>query len=367
MKNELLKVKFGRNGPLVTKLGFGGIPIQSVSHGEAVKVVRYAYEKGIRFFDTARAYTTSEERIGEALADVRDQVFIATKSVARDRAGVQSDFEKSLNNLRTNYVDLFMFHNVMSKDQLDQILSEDGPYAFVKEQQQKGRIRLIGFSSHSVDTAILACKTGLFWSVEFPFNYLETQCLKELLPLTRQTGMGFIVMKPYAGGALSNARTALKWLYAKNVDVVIPGMMSCEQVDEAVEAVLQVEPLLTESGYDTTDIDLLEPPLSESERADIQKDIETLTKRFCRRCQYCLPCPNGIAVNAVVSAELVFNRTGWHRISDAQVEMLKKALSCVECGVCESRCPYQLPLTSLVKPMAQDLLARIERIRAGNQ
>lgn len=363
LMSELMKVEFGRKGPMVTKLGFGGIPIQTVSRAEAVKVVRYAYEKGIRFFDTARAYTTSEECIGEALRDVRNEVFIATKSGSRDLTVIKQDFEKSLTNLRTDRVDLFMFHNIMNEDALNKILADNGPYMYLKEEQKAGRVGLIGFSSHSADAALIAAQKGLFASVEFPFNYLEDQCLARLLPLTRDSGMGFIVMKPFAGGELSSASAALKWLYVKNVDVIIPGMMSCDQVDAAISAAKAVEPLLRKTYALRDVLDIVAPPLSPGEQAAIEHDRETLSRRFCRRCQYCLPCPNGISVNGVISMEQLFNRSGWHKVGEQQIATLKKALECTSCGTCEARCPYELLLASLVKPTAEQLLRKIEEMR----
>ncbi|MDP2857262.1 MAG: aldo/keto reductase [Bacillota bacterium] len=359
MSSGLLKVRFGRHGPMVTKLGFGGIPIQTVSQDEAVKIVRHAFEQGIRFFDTARGYTTSEGCVGRALEDVRDQVVIATKSGAKERDRIGQDLETSLRNLRTCRVDLFMFHGVANPEALKKIL-EDGAYDHIKEQQEDGRIGLVGFSSHNVDVAIEACKTGKFSFVEFPLNYLETQSVPGLLPLCRTLGMGFIVMKPFAGGALGNARAAIKWLLSKDVDVVIPGVMSTAQVDEIVAASKVVEPLLRSVEHGRGPVDLIEPPLDASERQAIQDDIATLSKKFCRRCQYCLPCPNGIPVNFVVSAELLFRRRGWPKPGSESIADLKKALECEACGICEARCPYELPLATLIKPTAERLLAMIE-------
>jgi predicted aldo/keto reductase-like oxidoreductase len=364
MNDSLYKVRFGRSGPLVTKLGFGGIPIQTVSEEEATRVVRHAFERGIRFFDTARAYTTSEGCIGRALEDVRDQVVLATKSGAKERDRVTRDFEQSLQNLRTGRVDLFMFHNIASPQALKRIL-EDGAYDHIKQQQEAGRIGLVGFSSHNVDTAIEAGRTGRFSFVEFPFNYLETQSVPGLLPLCRTLGMGFIVMKPFAGGALSDARAAMKWLLSKDVDVVIPGMMSTVQVDEIVDAAKPVEPLLQGAEHGRGPVDLIEPPLDASEWETVRNDIASLARTFCRRCQYCLPCPNGIAVNAVVSAELLFRRRGWPEPRSQSAMELRKALECEACGICEARCPYELPLATLVKSTAGRLLTMIEERAPG--
>lgn len=356
----MFKLRFGRRGPLVTKLGFGGIPIQTVSLDEATRIVRHAFDRGIRFFDTARAYTTSEGCMGKALEDVRDQVVIATKSVARDPEKITRDLEISLGNLRTDHVELFMFHNIANPAALKQIL-EGGAYDHIAEQQKAGRIGLTGFSSHNVDTAMEACRTGKFSFVEFPFNYLETQCMPGLLPLCRAMGMGFIVMKPFAGGALEDAGAPVKWLLSKDVDVIIPGAKSIAHVDQVVAASREVEPLLRGVEHGKGPVELFEPPLSDREVETIKNDIATLSKKFCRRCQYCLPCPNGIPVNYVVSAEFLFRRSGWPKPDSESAAGLRKALECEACGVCEARCPYELPLASLIKPTAERLLAEIER------
>ncbi len=360
-----MKVRFGKDGPLVTRLGFGGIPIQTIPYEDAVEVVRYAYERGIRLFDTARGYTTSERIIGEALAGVREDVFIATKSGAKTVEKISEHFQQSLDNLGTDYVDLFMFHNIMTEDDLHKILAPGGPFDYMKQQQKLGRARIVGFSSHSVETSVLAVGKRVFASVQFPFNYLETQCVKRLLPDALEAGMGFMVMKPFAGGALSSASAALKWVCSQNISTVIPGMMSKHEIDTAVESALLVEAELGQVEP-STDVQLIEPPLTDEERLAMRQDITELSQNFCRRCQYCLPCPNGIPVNFIVSGELFFKRAGWHRADQAQVERIKKGLECVECGVCEARCPYLLPLSTMVRPMAERLLDKISQLKQAS-
>ncbi len=338
-------VRFGAHGPVVTKLGFGGIPIQQLPTDEAVAVVRACYDAGVRLFDTARGYTNSEERIGAALKGVRDEVFIVTKSPAKDLDSLRNHFETSLRNLGMDYVDLFLFHNVSNPDHLRAVL-DGGLLGWMREQQAAGKARMIGISSHNAAVAADCLRTGEFAALEFPYNYLEDQAEPELLPLCRERGYGFLAMKPLAGGALSNGRAAIKWVLRRPDVVVIPGLMSLHQVNEAIAA--------------AADLDL-----TAEETAAIERDRKELSGSFCRRCGYCLPCPQGIPVNTIVSAELFLNRAGWHRADAKYLKMLDDAVAdCLECGECEARCPYNLPLASMVKTTAARIAAKI-RERAG--
>lgn len=336
-------VAFGKDGPQVTKLGFGGIPIQQLPEDEAIGVVRAAYDLGMRLFDTARGYTNSEFRVGKALADVRDEVFIITKSGARDVDTLKAHFETSLAQLSMDYVDLFLFHNVSRADHLRAVL-EDGLLPYMRQQQARGRVRMIGISSHQAEMAATCLRTGEFAALEFPYSYLEDQAEPELLPLCREHGIGFLAMKPLAGGALRSARAAIKWCIAQPDVVAIPGLMTMEEVRAAVAAAL-------------------ETTITADDEAAIAQDRADLNHAFCRRCGYCLPCPQGLPVNTIVSAELFLNRAGWHRADQKYLEMLERAAAnCVECGECEARCPYDLPLTSMVRPTAQRLAARVREL-----
>ncbi len=340
---------FGKHGPLVTRLGFGGIPIQQLPEADAVAVVRKCYDAGIRLFDTAYGYTNSEERIGKALAGVRDEVFVITKSPARDRETLRTHFETSLRRTGFERFDVFLFHNVVSHDHLSAILGGADLMGWMRRQQEAGRVGLIGISSHRAETAVDCLKTGEFAAVEFPFNYLEDQALPELLPLARETGTAFLAMKPMAGGALSSGRAAIKWLMAQPDVLAIPGMMTLQQVDEAVAAA---------TG---------EPGLTPDEEAAIARDRRELSGTFCRRCGYCLPCPQGIEINTVVSSELFLNRAGWQRANEAYLKMLEHAIdNCQQCGECEARCPYYLPLSELVKATAVRVAEKV-RARLGRQ
>jgi aryl-alcohol dehydrogenase-like predicted oxidoreductase len=345
----LPQVRFGRSGPYVTKLGFGGIPIQQLPEGLAVRLVRAAYDAGMRFFDTAHGYTNSEERIGKALAGVTDQVFLVTKSPARDAATLEEHFTTSLKRMQVERVDLFLFHNVSRPDHQKAIL-EGGLLEQMRRHQAAGRVGMIGVSSHQAKAAADCVRTGEFAALEFPYNYLEDQAEPELLPLCREHGIGFIAMKPLAGGALSSAAAAIKWLMRQPEVVAIPGLMAMAQLDEVIAAAA--------GSLD----------LTAAELAAIERDRRELRNAFCRRCGYCLPCPQGIAVNTVISAELFLNRSGWSRADQRYLDMLDKAAQdCLECGICQARCPYELPLASMVRPTAERLARRVREVMASSR
>ena len=205
-------IRLGRTNLVVKRLGFGGIPIQTVSREQALATVRHAFERGINFFDTAQGYTVSEGIVGEALADVRDQVFLATKSAGKDIATVKQHLANSLLNLRTDHIDVYQLHNVVGDETLQKLIAPGGVMDYLREEQAKGTIRYIGITSHRLDTAIKAVRTNLFDTVQFPFNYIENDAARELFPLARQLDVGIIVMKPVAGGAMTHPAASIRWI-----------------------------------------------------------------------------------------------------------------------------------------------------------
>ncbi|MHB8926134.1 MAG: aldo/keto reductase [Bacillota bacterium] len=331
----------GKTDLRVTRLGFGGIPIQTVAgHDEAVAVVRHAAARGLNFFDTARGYTVSEEIIGEALEAHRDQCIIATKTPSRDVDGVARDFETSLSKLRTTYVDLYQFHNVMDDDSLAKVMAPGGPLEYLQMEQRRGRIRHIGLTSHRLETVVKAASTGRFATVQFPFNYIEDAAAKELYPLAHRLGLGVIAMKPLAGGVMRNAAAAIRWVLSQAIDVAIPGMASIDEVEANLKAAAAGVP-----GPD--------------ELAALERDRQEIGPTFCRRCGYCIPCPEGIQTNFIASSELFFKRSGWGRLTKSHVETFHKGLDCRACRTCEERCPYGLPLSEMVPAISRRMLDRI--------
>ena len=329
MKERIL----GGTGLRVKTMGFGGIPIQRVPEEEAVAVVRRCYEHGLNYFDTARGYTNSEERIGKALEGVRDEVYLATKSHQRTAEGIFSELETSLKNLRTDYIDVYQLHNVANAEQWKQAQANGGALEAVYQAKEEGKVRHIGVTSHNPELAAELVKSGHFETLMVQYNYIITKPEEVVLPLCRQLNVGAIAMKPFGGGAFSNANTALKYVYSNpDIDLVIPGTLSVAEVDENVRV------WLGDMRITPRELELIE------------QDKRELGNAFCRGCDYCQPCPQGIPISFILRAERqTLRRMGW---TDARVEQVRSARekldTCIHCGACESKCPYQLHIQELL-------------------
>lgn len=333
----------GRTGLTVTRLGFGGIPIQRVSEKEAIAVVRACYEQGINYFDTARNYTVSEARIGQALEQVRDDVILATKSSCRSRQGVLDELESSLTNLRTEWIDVYQLHNVSSREAWEQVTAPQGALKALYEARDQGRIRHIGITSHDPVLLTEIVEADIFETIMIPFNYLTTIPADTLLPRCQSYHVGTVIMKPFGGGAFTNAATALKYcLGTEQVDVVIPGMMSVAEVEENVAIA---------SGTYT---------LSPTEEGALERDRAELGDQFCRGCDYCQPCPQAIPVSWLLRWEVFAKRMGWPSRFDQRFrEGLAQAATCLNCGECEARCPYHLPIRDLLATKTAALATKL--------
>ena len=336
MKERIL----GRTGLKVKTLGFGGIPIQRISEKDSIEVVIRCYDLGINYYDTARGYTNSEERIGKALEDVRENVYLATKSHQRTYEGIMKEIDISLRNLRTDYIDVYQLHNIGNEEQWRQVLTKGGALEAVYELKDQGKIKHISVTSHNPDLAVEMVKSNHFATIMIPFNYLATKPAEELLPLCRKINVGTIIMKPFGGGAFSNANTALKYVYNNpNTDIVIPGVATITELEE---------------NWNVWQGDM---KLTPEELELIEKDKQILGDKFCRSCNYCQPCPQGIPISTILRTETqVLRRMGW---SENRVKMVKEAKekldTCIHCGLCESRCPYELPIQELL-PIAMKSL-----------
>ena len=288
--------------------------------------------------DTARGYTDSEAKFGQALQGVRERFVVASKTPARDAAGARRDLETSLRMLRLDYIDLYQLHNVGTEADLEKVLAPDGALAALQAAQQEGLIRHIGVTSHNNQVLLQAVETGKFATVQAPVNAVEDQFLP-VFEAAKQRGMGTIAMKPLAGGSFQRPDLALRYLLAEPlVDVLIPGVDSVEQLRQ-------------NAGLVTA-----ECSLSAAERAELQADVDALGKEFCRRCEYCLPCPQGIRIPQVFIFEgyaTRYNLGEWARERYASLDA--DASACAECGLCESRCPYNLPIRSMLKRAHKNL------------
>lgn len=325
-------VRLGKTNLHVSCIGFGGIPIQRLTEDEAVRVVQGCLDQSVTFIDTANAYTTSEARIGKALAGrPREQVILATKTGGKDKATAQEHLALSLQHLQTEYIDLWQFHGINTPEAYEQILGPGGAMEAAQEALQAGTVRHIGFTTHSMDMALQGVPSGHFETVQFPLNFVTNEALEELLPLAQQHDVGFIAMKPFAGGMLDQAHLAIKWLLQFEGVVPDPGIEKVEEIEEIV-------------GIVSGSLDLTAPERQEIER--IRTEVGT---RFCRRCQYCLPCPQDIKIPIMVNLKSFYKRFSAETLfSDEFAGYVEAARSCIKCGDCEDRCPYNLPIRDML-------------------
>jgi hypothetical protein len=316
---------------MVSRIGFGGIPIQRLTEDEAVRVVRRSLDLGVTFLDTANAYTTSEERIGKAIAGRRAGLILATKSQARDKATALTHLDLSLQRLGTEVIDLWQLHNVSTSKALEQVLAPGGALEAAQDALAAGKIGHIGITSHSLDTALAAVATDRFDTVQFPFNFVTDEAADELLPLCRRLDVGFIAMKPFAGGMLDNARLTLKHLLQFDQVVPDPGVQAEEEIEEIVAVV--------NGSWKLT-------PDEAREMARVKAKLDQV---FCRRCDYCQPCPEGVKISTALSVQSSWKRFPPQRFFGGHAaEAARSARQCASCGECEARCPYHLPIRDML-------------------
>ena len=325
----------GKTGLRVSRMGFGGIPIQKIDAEGTGKLMRELITAGVNYIDTARGYTVSESFLGEALEGIRDKFILATKSMSRDKAGMEKDINTSLSNLRTDYIELYQVHNP-SMAQLEQVIAPGGALEALLEAKQAGKIGHIGLTAHSVAVFERALELPWVETIMFPYNIVETQAV-ELIAKCAEKNIGFIDMKPLAGGAIEDATLALRFVCANpHMTVTIPGMADVSEIHQNVAACA-----------DTT-------PLTEDEKAAMEKVVKDLGTNFCRRCNYCQPCAAGINISGVFLFEGYLSRYGladWAKGRYATLPV--KASACIGCGACESRCPYGLPIRQMLKSAAE--------------
>ncbi len=325
----------GKSGLRVSALGFGGIPIQRIDAEQAKVLLHSVMDTGINYVDSARGYTVSEEYLGYALEGIRDWFVLATKSMARDKESMARDVDISLKNFRTDYIDLYQIHNP-NLQQLQQVCAAGGALEALQEARAAGKIGHIGVTLHSVDVLKYAIELDWVETVMFPYNIVETQA-EELFARCAEKNIGVICMKPLAGGALEDATLALRYV-AKHphITVTIPGMADVRELQQNVAAFEN------------------KAPLSAEEQAQVQAIRKELGTQFCRRCGYCAPCSVGISIPNVFTFAGYYNRYGLQGWAKERYEALPhKASECMDCGACESRCPYNLPIRQMLKKAAE--------------
>ena len=325
----------GKTGLKISRMGFGGIPIQRIDAEGTKTLIHELKDAGVNFIDTARGYTVSEEYLGYALEGIREDFVVATKSMSRTKEAMAADIDISLKNLRTDYIDLYQLHN-LPPEQLAVVTAPGGALEALLEARAAGKIRHIGVTSHSLDTFRLVLEQDWVETFMFPYNIVETQA-EDLIAKAAQKNIGFICMKPLAGGAIEDATLALRYVCANpNVTVVIPGMADPKELRQNLEAV-----------SDSSE-------LTRQETADFQKIRSALGTQFCRRCNYCQPCSVGINISGAFLFDGYRQRYGLGQWAmDRYMAMEKKASDCIGCGACEQRCPYQLPIRKMLAKVAE--------------
>jgi predicted aldo/keto reductase-like oxidoreductase len=331
MKN----VTLGSTNITVVQNGFGALPIQRVNEKEAIEIIRNAYNGGMRFFDTARAYSDSEEKLGKALEIFdRNDYFLATKTMAKTPEEFNKQLEQSLELLKTDYIDIYQFH---CADTVFKPNDGTGMYECMLEAKESGKIRHIGITAHKLQVAYDAIESGLYETLQFPFSYLSTDKEIQLVDKCKEKNMGFIAMKGLAGGLINKSTPAMAFM--SQFDNVIPiwGIQKQSELDEWLVFM------------DNT------PVLDNEMKEFIKKEQDELSGEFCRGCGYCMPCPKGIVINQCARMSLMLRRApsqNW--LSEYWQEEMKKIDTCINCHQCSRKCPYSLNTPELLKKNLED-------------
>lgn len=328
------KVTLGKTGITVNKNGFGALPIQRVTSGKAVEILHKAYEHGIDFYDTARAYTDSEEKLGLAFEGMREKIMIASKTMAQTGEQLWKDLEQTLANLKTDYLDIYQFHNPAFCPKPG---DGSGLYEAVLEAKERGMVRHIGITNHRLRVAHEAIDSGLYETLQFPFSYLSGEQELELVEKCKKADMGFIAMKALSGGLITSGRAA--YAFMKEYDSVLPiwGIQRESELEEFLACQEQ------------------EPSMEGELQEMIEKDRKELQGEFCRGCGYCMPCPAGIEINTCARMSLMIRRSpSQAQLTKEAQEMMKKIEECLHCGQCMEKCPFELNTPALLEKNYKD-------------
>ena len=329
-------VRLGKTELVVNKNGFGCLPIQRITKAEAVYLLQKAFDHGINYYDTARAYSDSEEKLGEAFRYVREKIVISTKTAAKTAETFWKDLDESLRKLKTDYIDIYQFH---TPDFCPRPGDESGLYDAMLEAKAQGKIRHIGITNHKITVANEAVASGLYETMQFPFSYLASKKELKLVADCKEADMGFIAMKGLSGGLISNSACAYAFMNQPQFAHVAPiwGMQREQELDEFLA-----------HGE-------CPPVLDEELQAIIEHDVKQLSGNFCRGCGYCMPCPAGIEINNCARMSLMLRRApqaGW--LSKEWQEKMSKIENCLHCNACMKKCPYELNAPELLAKNYED-------------
>ena len=324
----------GKTGITVNKNGFGALPIQRISEEDAVKLLHKAFEHGVDFYDTARFYTDSEKKLGLAFEGMRNKIYLASKTMAKDVENFWKDLGETLENLKTDYLDIYQFHNPPFCPKPG---DGSGLYEAMLEAKEQGKIRHIGITNHRLAVAQEAIESGLYDTLQFPFSYLSSEKEFELVKRCEEAGMGFIAMKGLAGGLLNHSAAA--YAYMLQFDNVLPiwGIQRERELDEFL-------------SYQDN-----EPKLEGEVKAVIEQDLAELQGEFCRGCGYCMPCPAGIEINNCARMSLMIRRApSAAQLTEEMQAKMKKIEDCIHCGQCKKKCPFGLDTPTLLEKNYKD-------------
>lgn len=326
-------ITLGQTGITTPQNAFGALPVQRVNMETAVKILRRAYEGGMTFFDTARVYTDSEEKLGAAFDGMRDKIYIASKTMAKTPEKFWEDLNTTLNNLRTDYLDIYQFHCV---GQCYAPGDGTGMYEAMLEAKAQGKIRHIGITAHKIGVAEEIVKSGLYETLQFPFSYLATDRDIALVKSCEEAGMGFIAMKGLSGGLLTNSDACMAFMSQYNV-LPIWGVQKMSELEEWLRFFVK------------------EPEMTDEIRDFIENDRKELLGDFCRGCGYCAPCTVGIVINQCARmSQMIRRSTSAAWLSETWQAEMKKIEDCVDCGICKTRCPYELDIPTLLRKNYED-------------
>jgi len=340
----VIETRLGRTELVVSRVGMGGIPLTRPSQADATRLVQRAIDLGVTLFDTARGYAESEQRLGRGIRGHRADVCVATKGHSR----AMEDIEESLKHLSTDYIDIWQFHGVNTQGILARIMTE-GSYEQAQLALQQGKIRHIGLTTHTLDVALEAVRSGNFETVQFPLNLLYPEATERLAPEAKAHDVGLIAMKPFAGGRLGNADLVIRYLLQFDNLVPDPGIEKVEEIEEIVD-------IVNRGAWELVTEDLRE----------IERVREQVGTVFCRRCGYCLPCPQGVDIVPLMNVDVLWDLwdPGW--FFSFLEGPIASASQCVDCGACEEKCPYDLSIREMIQANVR-LHQQVSRTHGGRK